>query len=69
MVFAIHFKVNAQRRPAGAEIGFPLKFDIATGHRKGEFTPVIIIEGHRARLRVNRLHRHVEHPARFRVYW
>ena len=67
VVFAIHFKVHIQRRPAGAEIGLPLQFDMAAGDRKRPFAAGLIIEGDGVVLGVDVLHRHIEDPAGFGV--
>ena len=67
VVFAIHFKVDIQRRPAGAEIGLPLQLHMAARDRKRPFAARLIIEGDGVVLGVDVLHWHIEDPARFGV--
>ncbi len=64
MVLAVHLEVDAQRRPARAEIGLPLQLALTARDRQRPFAPRLVVEGDGALLRVDMLDRHVEHPAR-----
>ena len=66
VVLAEHLEIDAQRSPAHAEIRLPLQLHPATGHRQRRLGAVLVIKGDRAGLRVDRLHRHVEHAAGLR---
>jgi hypothetical protein len=40
MVLAVHLEIDAERRPARAEVGLPLELDVAAGDGKRPFAPV-----------------------------
>ena len=69
MVLAIHLKIHPQGRPTGAEIRLPLQFDLTAGHRQGPFSSGVIVKRNGAVAGIHVLHRHIQHPAGFRMDW
>ena len=67
VLLAIHLKIHAQRRPAGAKIRLPLQLHIAAGHRHGPFLAVLIVKGDGVGFCTDLFHRHVKNTAGFRV--
>ncbi len=66
MILAKHLKIDAKRRPAGAEIRLPLQFYRAARDRQRRFRSVLIIEGNLTLRGIDVLHRHVQHAPRRR---
>ena len=64
---AIHFEIDAKRRPTGSEIRLPLQLHVSAGDRQRPFAPVFVIERDLALRGINVLHRHIKHAAGFRV--
>ncbi len=62
VVLAIHLEIDAQRRPARAEIRLPLQLHLPAGDRQRPFPPGLVVEGDRAFAGVDLLHRHIKHP-------
>ena len=69
MVLAIHLEIDAQRRPARAKVGFPLKLHVAPRNQKGPLFAVLVVEGDVAVLGVYLLHRDIKNAARLRMDW
>ena len=67
VILAVHLKVDIKGGPTGAKVGLPLQLHIAAGQRQGHFGAIFIVEGDRAFLGVDRFHRHIHYPPRFRV--
>ena len=67
MVFSIHFEINAQRRPARAEIGLPLELHIATRDWQRPLAASFVVKGDLSARGIDVFHRHVHHAARFRM--
>ena len=63
MVFAEHFKINAERGPAHTEIRLPLQLHRAAGDGQGRVAPVFIFKGDGAVFSINLFHRHIKHAA------
>ena len=66
VVLAEHLEIDAERRPAHAEIRLPLQLHVAAGDRQRASRCRLVVEGDRAGLGVDLLHRHVEHAAALR---
>ena len=61
VILAEHFEIDAECCPAHAEIRLPLQLHRAAGHRQRRFLAVLVVECDGSGLRVDRLHRDVEH--------
>ena len=66
VVLAEHLEVDAERRPAHAEIRLPLQLHMSARDRQRRVLAILVDERHSTRLRINRLHRHVENATRRR---
>ena len=67
MVLAIHLEIDAQRRPARAEVGLPLQLHAPAGDRQRLLVAILVVKGDGARHRVDVLDRHIKHAARLRA--
>ena len=66
VVLAEHFEIDAQRRPAHAEVRLPLQLGAAAAHVERYIGAILVGKRDGALGSIHILHRHIEHAARDR---
>ena len=67
MIFAIHFEIYAQCRPACAKVRFPLQFNIATCDSQSHFVASLVIKCDCTVCGINLFNWNIKYTTCFRV--